>query len=78
MTRIKHQPPTAKEAVLPGFPSALYSQGVQVSRDLCSQRGLSVLRWAIATSGKAPSEEGFLPAFEQVSRLPLEQTIGGK
>lgn len=49
-----------------------------MSRDLCSQRGLSVLRLAVATSGKAPSEEGFLPAFEQVSRLPLEQTIGGK
>lgn len=64
--------------MLPGFRSALCSQGVQVSRDVCSQWGLSVLRLAVATSGKAPSEEGFLPAFEQVSRLPLEQTIGGK
>lgn len=37
-----------------------------------------MLRLAVATSGKAPSEEGFLPAFEQVSRLPLQQTIRGK
>lgn len=76
MTRIKYKAPKAKEGVacaawIPIRPP----QGLQVSRDHCSQRGFSALRLAVATSVEAPAEEGFLPVSWQVYGLQLEQTF---